>query len=170
MVDTGLPRSPRLVAEALGTESIPAELAVILAEHSRTVHKDGSACMPEERRGRGLHASLSHIVLGEVPVPGLECVTLISVNKDGRVHLMQSLFSICVDVYSTEYFLFACLGELTAEGLPPVMEILPDFFVAQRSVYAVPRMDHIAHLCRIPLAIGRRSHTSGTRRRQGQNT
>ena len=38
------------------------------------------------------------------------------------------------------------LGEILTEGLPPVMEILPDFSAARRSVCAVPCMDHIVHL------------------------
>ena len=41
---------------------------------------------------------------------------------------MHSLFSVSVNVYSTECRLFAGLGELPAEGLPQVTEILPDFF------------------------------------------
>ena len=72
MVDLGLPRSPQSVAEVLGTGSIPAELAEILAEHSLTVRKYGSAHTPEERTGQGLHALLLYLALGEVPVPGLE--------------------------------------------------------------------------------------------------
>ena len=128
MVDLGLLRSPRSVAEALWTGTIPAELAAILAAHSWTVRKDGTARTPEECTGRGMHFFLSHIALGEVPAPVLERVTLVGVDEDGRVHLMLSLLSVRVDVYSTECHLFACLGELPAEGLPPVMEILPDFF------------------------------------------
>ena len=58
MVNPGLPQSPRLVAEALGTGSIPANMAAILTEHSRTVRKDGTAHTPEERTVRGLHAFL----------------------------------------------------------------------------------------------------------------
>ena len=100
MADTRLTRSPRSVAEVLGTKSIPAELAAILAEHSWTVRKDGSARTPEERTGRVLHAFLSHLALGEVPVPGLDKVTLVGVDEDGRVHLMHSLFSFRVNVYS----------------------------------------------------------------------
>ena len=118
MVNPGLPRSPQTVAEMLATGSIPAELAAILAEHSRTVRKDGMVRTLEERTGWGLHAFLSHIALGEVPVPGLEKVTLVGVDKDRWVHLMHSLFSICVNVYSTECRLYACVGELPAEGLP----------------------------------------------------
>ena len=93
---------------------------------------DRTACTLEERSGRGLHSFLLHLALGEVPVPGLEKVTLVAVDKDGRVHLMHSLFSVCVDVYSTECHLFACIGELPAEGLPQVTRLLPDFFAARR--------------------------------------
>ena len=71
MVDPGLPRSSRLVAEALGTGTISAELTAIPADHSWTIRKDGSAHTPEERTSGGLHSFLSHLALGEVPVPGL---------------------------------------------------------------------------------------------------
>ena len=146
MVDPGLLRLPRSVAEVLGTGSIPAELAAILAEHSRTVRKDGTARTPEKRTARGLHDFLSNLALGKVPVPGLEKVTLVGVDEDGRVHLMHLLFSVRVNVYSTECCLFACVGELPTEGLPQVTDILPDCFAARRSVCAVPRIDHVSHL------------------------
>ena len=71
---------------------------------------DRTACTLEERSGRGLHSFLLHLALGEVPVPGLEKVTLVAVDKDGRVHLMHSLFSVCVDIYSTECRLVDSLG------------------------------------------------------------
>ena len=151
MVDPGFPRSPWLVAEALGTGTVLADMDAILAAHSRTVCRDGLARTPEERTGRGLHSFLSHIVLGEVPVPILECVKLVGVNKDGRVNLMHSIFSVRIDVYSTECCLFACLGELPSKGLPPVMEIPPAFFAAWRSIRSVPRSDHIACLGGISL-------------------
>ena len=146
MVDPGLRRSPRSVVEVLGTGSIPAELVAILAEHYQTIRKDGTARTPEERTGQGLHSFLSNLALGEVPVPGLERITLIGVDTEGRVHLIHSLFSVRVDVYSIECRLFACLGELPAEDLPPVTEISPDFVAVWRSVHAVPLMNHIAHL------------------------
>ena len=151
MVKSALPRPPRLVAEALGTGAIPANLAAILAAHSQTVYEDGTACTPEERSGRGIHYFLAHLALGEVPFLGLEWVTLVGIDPDGRVHLMHSLFSVRVNVYSTECRLFACLGELPAEGLPPVVEIPPDFFAARQSVRAVPRVDQITHLGGISL-------------------
>ena len=72
MVDLGLPRLQRSVAEVLVTGSIPAELAAILAEHFRTVRKDGTARTPEEHTGWGLHAFLSHhrVGGGAGPRPG----------------------------------------------------------------------------------------------------
>ena len=59
---------------------------------------------------------------------------------------MHSLFSVRVNIYSSECRLFTCLSELPAEGLPQVMEISPDFFTARRSVRAMLRIDHIARL------------------------
>ena len=58
----------------------------------------------------------------------------------------RGCFSVRVNVYSTECRLFACIGELPAEGLLQVIELLPDFFAARRAVCTVPRMDHIAQL------------------------
>ena len=139
MANTRLTRSPRSVAEVLGTGSIPAELAAILTEHSWTFVKDGVERTPEERTCRGLHAFLSRLALGEVPVPGLENVTLVGVDEDGRVNLMHSLFSVPVNVYSTECCLFACVGEIPSEGLPQVTELLPDFFAARHPGRISPR-------------------------------
>ena len=138
MVNLGTPGPPRSVAEALETGAIPAELAAILATNSRTVCMDGTACTLEERSGRGFHSFLAHLVLGEVPVLGLEQVTLFGVGPDGRVHLMHSLFSAWVNAYSTECRLFACLGKLSAEGLLLVAEIPPNLFAALCSVRSVP--------------------------------
>ena len=146
MVNPGLLQSPWSVAAVFGTGSIPSELEAILAEHSWTVRKDWTARTPKESTGQGLHAFLLHLELGEVPVPGLERVTLISLNAYRRVHLMHSIFSVHDNIYSTKCRLFACLGKLPAEGLPLVTEISHDFFAARRSVCAVPLIDHISHL------------------------
>ena len=98
MVDPGLPQTLWSVAVALGTGAILAGLALILVAHSRTVRMDGTARTPEERSGRGLHPFLAHVVLGGVPVPGLDWVTLVGADKDGRMHLMHLLFSVRVNV------------------------------------------------------------------------
>ena len=84
-----------------------------------------------------MHSFLAHLALGEVPVPGLEQVTLVGVDPDGRVHLMHSLLSVGVSIYSTECRLFACLSELPDDGLPPMVMIHTDFFAARRSVCVV---------------------------------
>ena len=146
MVKLGLPQSLRLVAEVLGTGSIPAELAAILVEHYQTVRKDGTARTLEERTGRALYPFLLHVALGEVPVPVLERVKLVGVDNNGRVHLMHLLLSVCVNVYSTECRIFACMGELPAKGLPQVTDLLPDIFAARCSIRSVPRIHHVAHL------------------------
>ena len=101
MVDPALPRPPRLVAEALGTGEISADLAAILAAHYQTVYEDGTALTPEKRSGQGIHSFLEQLALGVDPVPGLEQVTVVRVDPDERVHFMHSLFFVWVDVYST---------------------------------------------------------------------
>ena len=105
----------------------------------------------EERTGWGLRSFLAHLALGVVPVPGLERVTLVGVDKNVRVNFMHPLFFVRFDVYSTVCPLFAFLGELTAKGLLLVMEIPPDFFVTRHSVCAVPRSYNTAHLGGISL-------------------
>ena len=65
--------------------------------------------------------------------------------------LMHLLFSVQVNVYLTECRLFAYLGELPAEGLPPMVEIPPDLFVAWNSVRTMPRVDRITNLGGISL-------------------
>ena len=45
--------------------------------------------------------------IGDVPVPGLEQLTLVGVNLDRRVHLMHFLFSVWVNIYLMECRLFA---------------------------------------------------------------
>ena len=121
MVDPETPRLPWSVAEALGTGAIPSELATILAAHSQTGRNDGTSRTPEERSFLVIHSFLAHLALGEVPFPGLERVTLVVLEPDGRVLLMQWLFSIRVNAYLTQCCIFACLGDLPAEGLPLVV-------------------------------------------------
>ena len=92
------PRPPWSVAEALGTGAIPDELAAILAAHSQTVREYGTALTPDKCLGRGIISFLAQLELGVEPVPGLERVTLVGVDPDGKVHLMQLLFSVQANV------------------------------------------------------------------------
>ena len=146
MVNPPTPRPPRLLAEAMGTGVIPAEIAAILADNSRSVRKDGVALLAEKRSIRGIHSFLAQLESGVDPVPGLERVTLVWVEPDRIVYLMHLLLSVWVDIYLTSQCMFACLGKLPAEGLPLVVDIPHEAFAERRSVHAVPRVDHATHL------------------------
>ena len=99
MVDPGPLWLPRLVAEALETGEILAELAAILAEHSRTVCEDGTARTPEVISFRVFHSFQAELASEVGLVPGLKRVAMVGLDLDGRVFLMHSLFSIQVNVY-----------------------------------------------------------------------
>ena len=66
------------------------------------------------------------------------------------MHLLHSLFSVPVGLYSLERRLFTCCGDLSREGLPPVVELDIDAFGVRRTVHAVLRVDHITHLEVVP--------------------
>ena len=146
MVDPGPPWPPRSVVEVLGNGEIPAELSSILADNSRTFREDGTALTEEKRSNRGIQSFLEQLASGVDPVPVMERVMVVVVEPDGRVNLMHFLFSVQVELYSTQRRMFACLGELPAKGIPPVVEIPNKAFVARRSVRAVPQMDHVTHI------------------------
>ena len=146
MVNPWPPPPPRSVAKALETEATQDKLAVILAVLSQTVRKDETDRTPEECSGQVIQSFLVQISSGVEPVPGLERVTVVGLDPDGRVLLMHSIFSVRFNVYLTQRRLFACLGELPSEGLPPVVEIPDKAFVSRRTVLAVPRVDHVTHL------------------------
>ena len=71
MVDPGALQKPRLVAEALGTRAIPAEIAAIPKEHSRTVGEYETDYMPEVRSGQVVHPFLAKLVSEVELVPVL---------------------------------------------------------------------------------------------------
>ena len=87
---------------------------------------------------------LSHLAYGVELVPGFVKLTIFSVNQDGTVHLMQSLFSVSVGLYSTTRRLFACPGYLPVYGLPLLVEIPVEDFTVRCSVRTVPRADHMS--------------------------
>ena len=107
--------------------------------------------MPEERLGRVINSFLVQLASGVDLVPSLERVTMVGLDPYERVLLLHSLFSVQVNVYSTQRRLFACLGELTTKGLPPVVEIPNKAFAARHSVRAVPQVDHVTYLGGISL-------------------
>ena len=120
------------MVEDLGTGVIPGELYAILVARFRS--------------GRGIHSFLVQLALGVDHIPVPERLNLVGVNPDEMLHLFQLLFSVLVDIYSTRQCLFACRGELTAEGLPPVVDIPNESFTDRRYVCAVPRVDHLTCL------------------------
>ena len=71
---------------------------------------------------------------------------MVGVDLDGRLHIMHSLFSVWINLYSTQRRIFAWLDELPAKGLPPVVYIPDEAFAARPSVCAVSRVDHVTHL------------------------
>ena len=101
MLNPSPPRPPRLVAEALGTGAIPAELSAILAARFQMVREDEEEITWDKRSDRDIQSYLVKLVLGVELIPGLELVTLVRVDLDRIVHLMHSLFSVWVNTYST---------------------------------------------------------------------
>ena len=62
------------------------------------------------------------------------------------MHHMHFLLSVLVGLYSAAWWIFACLRELPEEGLPPVVELPFEAFVAWRYVRAIPWVYHVSHL------------------------
>ena len=146
MVGLDPPPPPRSVGEVLGTGQMPGDLvAASLVRFQLTKEDDGLLSL-KKRSGRGVESFLAHLASGVDPVPGFERVGLLQVEPDGMVHVLHSMLSVPVDIYSTARRLFACRGELPLEGLPPVVELPVDVLLVRRSVCAVLRDYHIIHL------------------------
>ena len=77
MVDLGLLWPPMLVAEALWTGKISAELAAILVAYPETGHEDRAVLSLEKRSSRGIHSFPAHLASEADFVPGLEWVTVV---------------------------------------------------------------------------------------------
>ena len=94
--------------------------------------------------------ALELLVLVLIPMLEFYRLTLLAFNQDGAVHLLQSLFSVPVGIYSTSRRLFACIREFPTEGLLAVLEVVVDAFVVWRAVRYVPRANHVSHLGGVP--------------------
>ena len=66
------------------------------------------------------------------------------------VHLLHSLLSVPVVIYSTVWRLFACLVGLP-EDRPPVADIPVEAFVVHHTVHAILWSNHLSHLWASPL-------------------
>ena len=104
------------------------------------MRKDGRPLSIEKSSGRGLHSFLDHLASGVDPVLVFERVALLKVNPDGTVHLLHSLFSVPVGLYSNSRWIFACCGEPHSESLPPVVDM------HVYALKALPRLEHTSHL------------------------
>ena len=50
-------------------------------------------------------------------------MALLDVNRDGTVHLLQSLFSVLFGIHSTVIHMFELVGELMEVSIPPVLKV-----------------------------------------------
>ena len=69
-------------------------------------------------------------------------MALLVVNWYGTIHLLHSLFFVQTCDYSTTRLIFAFIGNLPEDRLPPVVYIPLDAFDVQRPVCDVPQTDH----------------------------
>ena len=134
------------MGELLGNVRLPEDIFVALLDRFGVTKEDGRPLSLEKRSGRVLHSFLAHLASGMDPVPYFERVALFQVDLDKTVHLLHSLLSVPVGLYSMSWRLFACCGDLPLEGLHPVVELPVDAFSVRRSLRTVPRADHISHL------------------------
>ena len=101
---------------------------------------------PEKRSGRGVQSFLANLASREDLFPGFERMWLLQLDPDVTVHILHSMLSVPVNLYSMYQSLFAFWEELPLEGLPPVVELTMDAFLVRRSLRAAPRADNISHL------------------------
>ena len=79
--------------------------------------------MLELRSGRVIHAYLGLLTSRVDSASIIERLSLLIVGRDGEVHVMHSFFSVPVVPYAAKQFLLVFRGELTLEGLPPIVDI-----------------------------------------------
>ena len=97
----------------------------------------GPSRLISEGRG-GVYSFLGRLTAKVAPVPGLAELTLLGVDRYGGAHILHSLFSVLVGPYDPDRRLFGCRGELPAEGLPAITEILVASFCQRRVLGGLP--------------------------------
>ena len=106
MVDLDPPPPPRSVGEVLGTGRLPDNIVAELLAWFQGTKEDGGTLYLEKRSVRGVNSFLAHLASGVDPVPGFDRVGLLQVDPDGTVHVLHSILSVPVDLYSTARRLF----------------------------------------------------------------
>ena len=115
------------------------------------VLKNGATLTSDKHPGQGVHSFLSQLASAVYHIPVLERVIILGVDPDRMVHLLHSLLSVRVELYSTSRRIFACQSELLSKVLPLVLYIPHEVFVTRLSVRVVLRVDHAMHLGLISL-------------------
>ena len=85
------------------------------------------------------------------PIPGFPGLMILSVEGDGRLQPLNSLFYVLVDIYSNARQLLSCLGELPEDRPPPVADILVEAFAVRCDIRSVAQTDHLRYLGEVPL-------------------
>ena len=91
---------------------MPDNFVAALSAWFRVMKADGGPLSADKRSRQGFHSFLAHLASRVDPVPRLEGVVLLQVDPDETVHVLNSLFSVPVDMYSTDRRIFACRGDL----------------------------------------------------------
>ena len=71
---------------------------------------------------------------------------LTGIDQEGTLHLLHSLLSVPVGLYSMDWGLFSFVRKLLVEGLPLVVEIPEEVLSVQRSIHTVRRYVHPVHV------------------------
>ena len=147
------PKPPQLVGGVLRTGRLPDNLVGALLARFRVTGEEGGGLYSEIRSGIGIYTLLWNLDSKVDPAPGMEHLALLGVDRDGRVHVLHSFFSIPVGRYSTERRLLDFSGDLSPEGIPTVTDPPVYAFAVQRIIFTVPREDQLVHIEGTPPSI-----------------
>ena len=80
---------------------------------------------------------------------------------DGMVHILYSLFSVPVGLYSMDQRLLSFVRYIPSEGLPLVTDILVDALLVWRAIRAVLQAGHQVHVEVFYPSAGSQLHARG---------
>ena len=108
MVDCDPPLLPFSVGKVVGTGGLTEDLVAELSDQFQFTKEDGVPLSAENRYGLGVQFFLPPLVSRVYPVPQFEWMVLLKVDPYRTVHILHSLFSVPVNLYSMAQHLFAC--------------------------------------------------------------
>ena len=100
MVDPDLPWTPRSVGEVFRTDRLPNDLVRALSTRFKVTREDVGTLSSKHSTSQGLHAFLGYLSSMVDSVLVFDGLTLLGFERDGTVHLLHSLFSVPVSLYS----------------------------------------------------------------------